>query len=83
MRPLVNDAMPEPMLTDWLRDLSTAALSTDYVVVPRDSLTEQIEHIETRINDGRELGATVWRLALEDIVREHRALLAASPTGCE
>ena len=58
-------------------------MAGDYVTVPREALTEQIEHIETRIKDGRELGATVWRLALEDIVREHRALIAASPTGGE
>jgi hypothetical protein len=40
---------------------------------------EQITHVETRIQDGIELGATVWRIALEDVARENRVVL--SPLG--
>ena len=39
-------------------------------------ICEQVTHAETRIADGKELGATVWRIALEDIVRENVAALA-------
>ncbi|MCC2976221.1 hypothetical protein LK533_05980 [Sphingomonas sp. PL-96] len=42
-------------------------------------LREHIIHVQTRIEDGRELGETVWRLTLEDIVRENRAALAGAP----
>jgi len=40
-------------------------------------IAEQAAHAETRIQDGIDLGATVWRLALEDIVRENRAALTS------
>lgn len=36
-------------------------------------IREHITFAETRIKDGAELGATVWRIALEDIARENRA----------
>lgn len=42
----------------------------------RDHIAEQIRHVETRIKDGAQLGATVWRIALEDVVRENRAAVA-------
>lgn len=42
-----------------------------------EHIREQIAHVEQRIADGKELGATVWRLALEDVARENRAILAA------
>lgn len=41
-----------------------------------DHMVEQITHIETRIADGDEMGARVWRIALEDVARENRAALA-------
>jgi len=41
----------------------------------RDHVEGQVEHAETRIKDGIALGATVWRLALEDIVSEGRAAI--------
>ena len=42
----------------------------------RAHLAEQAKHLQTRIEDGNELGPTCWRLALEDAVRENRAVLA-------
>lgn len=44
----------------------------------RDHIRESITFAETRIADGIEMGATVWRIALEDIARENRAALEAS-----
>jgi len=44
-------------------------------------LREQCEHLQCRIKDGDELGATVWRLALEDVVRENRLLLGETADG--
>jgi uncharacterized protein (UPF0248 family) len=44
----------------------------------RDHIAEQITHAETRIQDGVEMGATVWRIALEDVARENRAALTLS-----
>ncbi len=41
----------------------------------REHLSEQITHVEARIKDGQEMGAAVWRIALEDVVRETRAAL--------
>lgn len=41
----------------------------------RAHISEQIIHAETRIDDGKEMGATVWRIALEDIARENRSAL--------
>ena len=43
----------------------------------REHVSEQITHVETRIKDGIEIGATVWRLALEDVARENRQALAS------
>ncbi|GEM_PF-1955111 len=40
-----------------------------------DHISEQVSHAENRIQDGKEMGASVWRIALEDIVRENRAAL--------
>lgn len=39
-------------------------------------IREQSEHCRVRFQDGIELGATVWRLALEDVARENAAILA-------
>jgi len=39
------------------------------------------QHAENRIQDGKEIGASVWRIALEDIVREARAAIAAAKGG--
>lgn len=38
-------------------------------------LREQATHLTTRIADGDEMGASVWRIALADAVRENRAAL--------
>ena len=38
-------------------------------------LREQSTHLTTRIGDGDEMGGRVWRIALEDAVRENRAVL--------
>ncbi|WP_260581222.1 Lar family restriction alleviation protein [Sphingopyxis sp. PET50] len=46
------------------------------VAVLEEHIREQSEHCRVRIQDGIELGATVWRLALEDVARENAALLA-------
>lgn len=40
-------------------------------------ISEQATFAETRIKDGVELGASAWRLALEDIARENRQALAS------
>ena len=40
---------------------------------------EQATHVETRIQDGIEMGATVWRIALEDVARENRQALERKP----
>ena len=41
----------------------------------RAHIAEQSVHVATRIQDGIEMGAVVWRIALEDIVRENTAAL--------
>jgi hypothetical protein len=41
----------------------------------REHIEEQIQHVEQRIKDGIEMGASVWRIALEDIARENRTAL--------
>lgn len=43
--------------------------------VLREHVADQITYVETRIQDGIEMGATVWRIALEDNVRENRKAL--------
>jgi hypothetical protein len=53
-------------------DLARKAALADKLV---DHIAEQITHIETRVKDGTEMGASIWRLALEDIVRENRQVL--------
>lgn len=44
----------------------------------RDHIAEQITFAESRIQDGRDMGASIWRIALEDVARENRDVLAAS-----
>ena len=44
----------------------------------RAHISEQATHAETRIQDGIEMGAAVWRIALEDVARENRVLLSTS-----
>jgi len=46
-----------------------------------EALEGIVEHAETRIQDGIEMGATVWRLALEDIVRDARAAIRLLSQG--
>lgn len=41
----------------------------------RGHLSEHISFAEDRISDGKEMGFRVWRIALEDIARENRAIL--------
>lgn len=41
----------------------------------REALEGISDHAKARIQDGFEMGATVWRLALEDIVHEATAAL--------
>ena len=41
----------------------------------RDEFAEVITFAETRRQDGIEMGAAVWRIALEDIVKDARAAL--------
>lgn len=43
----------------------------------RAHITEQITIVETRIKDGDEMGARVWRIALEDVASEAQTALAA------
>lgn len=52
------------------------ATPTDEAVLA-DHIREQITHVEQRIQDGHDLGAAVWRIALEDVVRENKAILEA------
>ncbi len=47
----------------------------------REHLAEQITHVEARIKDGQEMGAAVWRIALEDVARENRVALADTVRG--
>lgn len=47
----------------------------------REHIDEQADWAETRIQDGGEMGASVWRIALEDITRENRAALKEQPHG--
>jgi hypothetical protein len=47
----------------------------------RSHVAEQITFVHTRIADGVALGATVWRLALEDVARENAGLLAELGLG--
>lgn len=46
-----------------------------------DHIRDQIETALVRIADGREMGASVWRIALEDLARESRAFLAGKGLG--
>jgi len=47
----------------------------------REALESIRDHAKVRIEDGCELGATVWRLALEDIVRDATAALTTPEQG--
>lgn len=69
-----RDKLDETALGDEAASRITS-LQDDLAEV-RGHISEQIEHVQTRIDDGKELGAPVWRIALEDVVRENRALLA-------
>jgi hypothetical protein len=63
------------MLVAAARAALASSAGSDDLVRARDHIAEQITFAETRIQDGIELGATVWRLALEDIVRENKVTL--------
>lgn len=52
-----------------------SATTSDETARLRESLEAIRDHATARIQDGIELGATVWRLALEDIVRDVTAAL--------
>jgi hypothetical protein len=71
-----------------VEDLSTAFARFDHErnatlerenAALREHIAEQITHVETRIQDGIEMGATVWRIALEDVARENRNALGGQP----
>ena len=49
----------------------------------RAHIEEQITHVEQRIQDGRQMGASIWRIALEDVVRENRAAISAMPLSSD
>lgn len=66
-------APPCPLLTEAAERIATQQEAIDELVA---HIREQTEHFKVRIEDGKQLGATVWRLALEDMVRENAALLA-------
>ena len=54
------------------------AALTERVRVLMEYLGEQAAFAQTRIQDGIEMGATVWRIALEDIARENHTALKGS-----
>lgn len=41
-----------------------------------DHIAEQSEHCRRRHADGISAGAVIWRIALEDVIRENAAILA-------
>lgn len=59
-----------PTSTDERKDVLEAQVER-----LKEHLSEQITHVETRIQDGAEMGAAIWRIALEDVARENRAAL--------
>ncbi|MES2752842.1 MAG: hypothetical protein V4661_15855 [Pseudomonadota bacterium] len=40
-----------------------------------EHIREQVTHVENRIADGKEMGAAVWRIALEDVAADNRKAL--------
>lgn len=74
-----------PSSTDeeWTRLLAEAMNAADdlsalreRVAALEDHIREQSDHVRTRIKDGDELGARVWRIALEDVLHENFTILA-------
>ena len=73
---------------DWAIERSEAELKREaataltdlqaQVAGLREHISEQATHVETRIKDGIEIGASVWRIALEDVARENRQALEKS-----
>lgn len=55
----------------------------EWVAALEDHIREQSEHCRVRIQDGDELGARVWRIALQDIARENAAILSHPQQGGE
>ncbi len=51
--------------------------AADLIEKHRAAIEGQITHVENRIKDGDEMGARVWRVALEDVANNLRAILAA------
>ena len=57
------------------------AALTERVRVLEAHTSEQASWAEWRIQDGIKMGATVWRIALEDIARENRTALSEKPAS--
>jgi hypothetical protein len=57
--------------------LATVAAANDVGVADAacEALEGIAEHAETRIKDGKDLGANIWKIALEDTVRDARAAI--------
>jgi hypothetical protein len=72
----------DPEISEAAEALTTMQAREATLIRERDEfrahIAEQITHVETRIKDGIELGATVWRIALEDVARENREALGTS-----
>jgi len=49
----------------------------------KEFISDQATLAEMRIKNGMDLGATVWRIALEDFTRESRAILDRLDQGAE
>ncbi|WP_439569093.1 hypothetical protein [Sphingopyxis sp.] len=73
-RPLVD--VVTDMVFDIKADRNMLTERLGQVRALQDHIREQAQHCQTRINDGADLGAAIWRLALEDVVRESGAVLA-------
>lgn len=73
-----EDRVPEVVMPTATRDALCARIATQQDAIDElvAHIREQSTHCQTRIQDGIEMGATVWRLALEDVARENAALLS-------
>lgn len=73
-RPLVE--VVTDMAFDIKVDRNLLTELRDQVRTLQAHIREQSQHCQTRIDDGKQLGAEIWRIALEDVIRENAALLA-------
>jgi hypothetical protein len=79
----VNGDDPVKRIQDFAKAALGDGVSRSRIEQLEAHIREQITFADTRIQDGIELGATVWRIALEDIVRENRAALNPQQDGGE